>query len=280
MILMFSDLLKKAGIDPAKTKLLRHSFSSWHFRECYNLGLVQEYTSEQGKGFSKGYDYWAVFTSDKGSLSRFYALYRVNGSIPNTPDLKPEGWPISGSFNGEGAYYNLEKLEILSEYENRLIIDWGKATRMWHQKGTTEKPIVAIQSENKHSFPGYQNIVLTFSQLEEVVTNNLEYELWQAALSSVYGVYLIVDTKTGKQYVGSAYGKDGLLGRWRCYVDTYHGGNKLMVDLISAKPEQYKYFQFSILQLLEKTVTADEVIQTESLWKKKLQTITFGMNDN
>lgn len=53
-----------------------------------------------------------------------------------------------------------------------------------------------------------------------------------------------------------------------------------MVDLISAKPEQYKHFQFSILQLLEKTVTADEVIQTESLWKKKLQTIAFGMNEN
>lgn len=53
-----------------------------------------------------------------------------------------------------------------------------------------------------------------------------------------------------------------------------------MVDLISAKPEQYKHFRFSILQLLEKTATADEVIQTESLWKKKLQTIAFGMNDN
>ena len=48
---------------------------------------------------------------------------------------------------------------------------------------------------------------------------------------------------------------------------------QLLVDLISAKPEQYKFFQFSILQLLEKTVTADEVIQTESLWKKKLQPI-------
>ena len=137
-----------------------------------------------------------------------------------------------------------------------------------------------IQAEAKRQFPGYQNVILSFDQLEEVVQNSIEYELWQTALASVYAVYLIVDTKSGKQYVGSAYGKDGLLGRWRCYVETYHGGNKLMVDLISAKPEQYKHFQFSILQLLEKTATADEVIQTESLWKKKLQTIAFGMNDN
>ena len=276
----FSDLLGKAGIDPAKTKLIRHSFSSWHFRECFNRGLVKEYTAEQRQGFSKGYDYWAVFTSDKGSLSRFYTLYKVNGSVPNTPDLMPENWPIAGSFQGTGAYFNLERLDVLKQYEGRLIIDWGKATRMWHQKGTTEKPVVAIQAEAKRQFPGYQNMILSFDQLEEVVQNSIEYELWQTALASVYAVYLIVDTKSGKQYVGSAYGKDGLLGRWRCYVETYHGGNKLMVDLISAKPEQYKHFQFSILQLLEKTATADEVIQTESLWKKKLQTIAFGMNDN
>ena len=41
-----------------------------------------------------------------------------------------------------------------------------------------------------------------------------------------------------------------------------------------------KYFQFSILQILPKTVTDDEVIHTESLWKQKLRTIEFGMNDN
>ena len=102
----FSDLLLKAGIDPAKTKLIRHSFSSWHFRECFNRGLVKEYTAEQKQGFSKGYDYWAVFTSDKGSLSRFYTLYKVNGSVPNTPDLMPENWPIVGSFQGTGACFN------------------------------------------------------------------------------------------------------------------------------------------------------------------------------
>lgn len=137
--------------------------------------MVKEYTAEQREGFSKGYDYWAVFTSDKGSLSRFYALYKVNGSVPKTPDLMPENWPIPESFQGEGEYFNLEKLDILEQYEGRLIIDWGKATRMWHQKGTTEKPVVAIQAETKRHFPGYQNVVLTFDQLEEVIQNSIEY---------------------------------------------------------------------------------------------------------
>ena len=57
-----------------------------------------------------------------------------------------------------------------------------------------------------------------------------------------------------------------------------------MKKLICAHPERYKYFQFSILQILPKTVTDDEVIHevihTERLWKQKLRTIEFGMNDN
>ena len=91
---------------------------------------------------------------------------------------------------------------------------------------------------------------------------------------------MIVDTKSGQQYVGSAYGKDGLLGRWRIYVDSLHGHNKLMKEVICAHPDRYKFFQFSILQILPKTLTDDEVIHTESLWKEKLQSIRFGMNDN
>ncbi len=70
---------------------------------------------------------------------------------------------------------------------------------------------------------------------------------WESALSTVNAVYLIVDRENGRKYVGSAYGKGGLLGR----------------------------------QLLPKAVTPDEVIQTETLWKKKLRTYEpFGMNQN
>ncbi len=76
------------------------------------------------------------------------------------------------------------------------------------------------------------------------------------------------------------YGKDGLLGRWRCYVDSLHGNNKRMRQLLCDHPDRYQFFQFSILQLLPKTATDEEVIHTESLWKKKLLSIPFGMNDN
>ena len=61
---------------------------------------------------------------------------------------------------------------------------------------------------------------------------------------------------------------------------THHGGNKQMKELMCNYPERYHNFQFSILQILPKTITDEEVIHVESLYKKKLLSIPFGMNDN
>ena len=281
-ILYFSDILKKVGLDPAKVKLIRHSLSDDGFKRCYRAEpqMVWEYTRVQKPDFSKGYTYWCVFISGESTTARFFACYRVNGWVPDAPELKPAGFPIEEWFRGEKAYFDLQPVDVLDEYKDRLLIDWGKSTLSWHQKGTMDKPVLAIESTVK-PFIGYDKVVLTYGELKEVVENEAgDYALWQAALSAVNAVYLIVDTQLGRQYVGSAYGKDGLLGRWHIYVDSLHGHNKLMKELICAHPERYKYFQFSILQILPKTVTDDEVIHIESLWKQKLRTIEFGMNDN
>ena len=69
-ILHFSDVLKNVGLDPKKVKLLRHALSDNKFYECYRVGMTYEYTRHQGKGFSKGYDYWVTFISDSGTYAR------------------------------------------------------------------------------------------------------------------------------------------------------------------------------------------------------------------
>lgn len=121
----------------------------------------------------------------------------------------------------------------------------------------------------------------TKPKLREIVQDPTAYESWHTALSTVNAVYLIVDRENGRKYVGSAYGKGGLLGRWTHYVKSLHGDNKLMKELLCDYPDRYTHFQFSILQLLPKAVTPDEVIQTETLWKKKLLTYEpLGMNAN
>lgn len=281
-ILYFSDVLKKVGLEPSQVKLIRHALSDRGFKEMYKANMVYEYTCHQDANFSKGYDYWVTFISDKSTLCKLDACYKVGPSVSDTPDIMPLGVPEieAKKFKGKSAYFALEPVELLADYRGKLVIDWGKSTRMWHQKGTTEKPIVAIQADEKKVFSGFENLILTYDELKEIVENPTIYEAWHTALSSVNAIYLIVDRETGKQYVGSAYGKDGLLGRWSCYVNSLHGNNKLMKKLICAYPERYHHFQFSILQILPKTATDDEVIQTESLYKKKLLTIPFGMNDN
>ena len=278
--LCFSDVLCKAGLDPTKVKLIRHALSDKGFRICYEKNMILEYTQQQKVGFSRGYDYWCIFLSDTGTLAKLFACYRVGGSVPDTKAVMPAGFPFPEWFQGKNALFDLTPVDDLAEYEGRLVIDWGGGTRAWHQKGTTEKPIISIQADRKKVFSGFENLILSYDELKEIIDNPTIYDAWHTALSSVNAVYLIVDKETGKQYVGSAYGQGGLLGRWSCYVHSLHGNNKMIKDLICAYPNRYQHFQFSILQILPKTATDEEVIQAESLYKKKLLSKRFGLNDN
>lgn len=89
-LLHFSDILEKAGLDPAKVKLIRHSLGDKDFSKCYysEPQMVWEYTRIQKPGFSKGYDYWCVFVSGEGTTARLFACYKVNGAVSATPDLE------------------------------------------------------------------------------------------------------------------------------------------------------------------------------------------------
>ena len=48
-LLHFTDILKKAGLDPARVKLIRHSLSDKDFAKCYYASpqMVWEYTRIQ-----------------------------------------------------------------------------------------------------------------------------------------------------------------------------------------------------------------------------------------
>lgn len=281
-ILLFSDILKKVGIDPKNVKLIRHVMSDAGFRACYEADKVYEYTCHQKKDFSKGYTYWITFISDGGKTARLHACYKVGPAKPDLLENAPSGIPNEElvEYKGENEIFELEYVDALKEYENRLTIDWGNSARSWHQKGTTEKEVLGIQFADKERFPGFEELILDYDKLNDLYQNPEKYDTWYAAMSSVKAIYLIVDKENGKQYVGSAYGSNGLWGRWECYAKTYHGGNKLMKEIICACPERYHLFQFSVLQVLSMAMKDSDVIELESVYKKKLQTIRFGMNDN
>ena len=250
-ILNFSDVLKNVGLDPKDVKLIRHALSDERFRECYKAGMAHEYTQHQKDGFSKGYSYWITFISDGGTYARLHSCYRVNGSVPDTPDVCPAGLPDCEAmeYRGEMAFFDLQYVDLLKEYEGKLVIDWGGSARMWHQKATTEKPIVAIESKNQKPFVGFENLILSFDELKEVVENDTDYELWQAAM-----VYVA----TGG-----------------------HGNNKGMISHLKSANHSCHDLQFSVLQVLSKALPDNQIIDAETLWKKKLLTYEpFGMNQN
>ena len=52
-------------------------------------------------------------------------------------------------YRGEMAFFDLQYVDLLKEYEGKLVIDWGGSARMWHQKATTEKPIVQLSQRTR-----------------------------------------------------------------------------------------------------------------------------------
>lgn len=261
--LSLADVIAAVGLDPAKTLLVRHPLTHAPVREALSQGLLRPYTGRQKPTFPSKHDYWLVFLGEERTSARLVTCYRNQGAV------------------GEGLF-DLGETQILEDLRERLVIDWGPGTRSWWQHATTadRKPVLTILERAAEPFPGFERLVLSYADLEEVVSQPRRFAQWHAALRSVNAVYLIIDKRTGRQYVGSAYGEQCLLGRWHTYADTLHGGNKLLVEELRINPAGHQNLQFSVLQILPRTATSDEVVTVEALHKRKLMTREFGLNAN
>lgn len=130
-----------------------------------------------------------------------------------------------------------------------------------------------------HEFPGYHNVLISFDQLKTIVRH--EEAGWKGALSNMNGVYLIVDRKTGKHYIGSAYGKSGIWQRWCEYASNGHGGNKELKALLRTKGKDYRHhFQYAILEIADAFASDEYVLNREAYWKAVLMSREFGYNSN
>jgi hypothetical protein len=131
--------------------------------------------------------------------------------------------------------------------------------------------VKAIREESAFAaaMPDWRDMVLSWAELRAIP------ESWRHALAQWRGIYFIHDVADGRGYVGSAYGKENILGRWLNYSARGHGGNKL---LRSRKPDN---FRFSILELVSPDMAADDVIHLETRWKTRIHTRgEFGLNVN
>ena len=129
-----------------------------------------------------------------------------------------------------GAY--VKRLQVGFELPERNI-------RLKMEKYLSEMSVVAILPEPYagEPFPGLDGINHTLSQLD-VVFDRKRAD-WRYALEPMKGVYVIHDRATGKAYVGSACGDTGIWERWGNYVDSLHGGNALLRELVGRRGESY-----------------------------------------
>jgi hypothetical protein len=193
-----------------------------------------------------------VFTKDRREWQGWQE-YRKGRNEFNRPLIfslasfyhEPATWLFGGVFRVLKRHehrYEVKLTEIGAGFIGRLKLRSpysARTVRVNMEDQYEDFEVVEILPEpyTGRPFPGYEDIDLSFEEIETLVRNSrLD---WKAALESVKGVYLVTDKKTGKRYVGSAYGESGIWSRWCAYAATGHGGNVELRRLVKTRNLNY-----------------------------------------
>ena len=215
-------------------------------------------------------------------------------------EIYPHRWLLVNVHKIISTKEGIADAEELTEYEQyfgRIIVDFVNKGQSWYYVDKEIVDNVEIFEITKKQyldmdveFTGYENVCKTYKELKHVI----DMENWKTALSNAFGVYVITDRKTGKVYVGSAYGEAGIYGRWKTYLekgydkDEEQSGeidypNKKLKELVKKNGIDYikENFQYSILEIFPTTELGKEkALQREVYWKNVLKSRDFGYNDN
>ncbi len=186
----------------------------------------------------------------------------------------------------DGINYAGLELENYQSYFGRVVVKYRKTKQTQVRYANSiinELEVVQILPTifDGIDFPGYDKVRLSYEQLSTLISRRRQD--WVAALENQKAVYLITDKNSGKQYVGSAYGENGmLLQRWTNYVNNGHGGNKLLKSIADDLGIDYikQNFQYSILENYNARVDKHIILERESWWKETLGSRAFGLNAN
>lgn len=270
MMLTLGPILHNAGIAPGEALVIRHAY----VREHEDTGLpgihadstgeeILKYTSQQSvmpRIFPANPPrIWIVFVREGGDRARLWSVLENRGESSNDGRLRT---------------FDLVKSEHMADLRNRLVIGW-RSPRTWRINGTTAAayPVEEIAYAQPAPFPGFDRLVLDHAQLRAVMRDH-RYASWRTTLASVVGIYLITDTRDGRQYVGKADGSESISQRWKCYATDGHGGNVELRNVDSSS------FRFSLLRVFDPATPTREIDEAESHFKFALDTRRHGLNRN
>ena len=290
-----NDLLARERIDPRSVLVFRHrprerqlnKVLPWLAAE--RPALFNAYQQAQREKLERvmraltGAGYIASFVGQEAGKALFVGLYRIAGSrpitweefwsIPANTDLKTFGMEgFQGKKRSSILWFDLQLTDFCAGWKGKLIVAWPPPERSWWRRAHRNvMPISAILEDSAldTAIPEWDAIDLAWEELAVLPSR------WKSAFSQWRCVYYIFDTSDGKGYVGSAYGRDNLLGRWLDYAARGHAGNRLL------RQRDPRTFRFTILQRLSPDMDAGEVIRIEASWKERLHTREpYGLNDN
>lgn len=289
-MLALSTLLKDVGIDPADVVTFRHRPPQPSLRQLLPSFVVEQpdlfaaYQAIQGKQAAavlKSAKVLASFIGEDTGQATFAGLWRVGANrmvsaaeaaaLPGMVrlltlgmELAPEGGPLD-------TVFELEAMPDYAAWIGKLVVAWPAPGINW--KLRADRHVFAVHAIHEESRfakprPAWTDISVRWSDL------TLLPHSWRGALQEWRGVYYIFDEARRLGYVGSASGGDNLLGRWRDYAASGHGGD---VRLRASRPED---LTFSILELTSPACEVRTVVALEESWKARLMTRKHGLNAN
>ena len=256
-----TDLFKNSRV-----KLVQHKDGREEYRELIkHRDTLLKYQAEQISPVFHGCDYIISLIGKERRKSILFGIFKVHGF----EELNVR------------YFYNLEQVHEFDYLADRVVIDWGKAAINWHQWYNQTKEVVEILPAGYlGNFPGLLGFVLEADELQKLINNPEANADWKHHLSAVNGVYLILDRKTGLQYISSACGKEGIWQRWSEYAKIWYGGNTELKKLYDEDAGYNRHFYYCVLQALPSNVTQREIVKIENLYKEKFGSRMHGLNLN
>lgn len=271
------ELLRLRGFDPERVRSVRHVVrphergrlveSIRGDRTAFEAfaAIQTAQTEERQIRHGAGTTHLAMFVGWADRRTMFAGLYRIRGVDRSRREVFD---PIANRPLTAEITYDLEREVSLEPYVGKVFVDWGGGDRSWVQK--RDKRIVAIESPPDPEFPGLRRFKRQISEIPTI------YVSWRRHLERARGIYLLVDTRNGQQYVGSACGGQGFLGRWERYALDGHGGNRRM-QAAKVSPSD---LMVSVLEHFGDTATDDDILAAEGKWKEMLGSRAYGLNAN
>ena len=180
-----------------------------------------------------------------------------------------------------GFYYPQVRRSGFEDLEGRLIIDWGKDPINWH-KPFRDRPVIEIRPPGRTlpPFRDYLLVNLRFDELVRLRENSEAHRDWFHGLKAVGAIYLIVNSRTGQQYVGSATGESGLWQRWsesrRLGTAIIFGSKRFVLRTLAVQPRlDSRFWRHSRGARLVRRPCF-----SKRFFKEKLGTRAFGLNAN